>query len=849
MSTDPTNAPASRGDADATAGISGDDDRLVRAVEEYLAAFESGRRPSRQEFVARHPEIATELSACLQGLAFVNSAAARVTADAGVEADRHVGPSAQPLGDFRLLREIGRGGMGTVYEAIQLSLGRRVAVKVLPLASALDPRHLQRFRNEAQAAAQLHHTNIVPVYAVGCDRSVHFYAMQLIEGRSLSDVIRQIRAASGRESFDSPASRATAPTVSIHRSAAESPQPSGSGSSITVTAPAVSRRAASSRRITNGDEAARGSVPEDLSNLASSPVGRRSRYYREVARLGLQAAEALDYAHQQGVVHRDIKPANLLLDDRGKLWISDFGLAQIYADSGLTQTGDVLGTYRYMSPEQASGKAVVLDQRTDVYSLGMTLYELLTLERGLPGWTREELLRQIESLDPRPPRAIDRGIPPELETIVLKALAKDAADRYFSAGALAEDLRRFLADEPILAKPPSRWNRTIKWVRRHRTIAIAAVFVLVFITIASLVATTMIAYAQRRTNAAYHSEQEQRRLADQQREQAERERARAERSYHEARQAVDYFTDVAAEQIPKTPALVDIKQNMLETALDYYRGFLEEQRGDGAESAGLAKAEQNVARILEEVSAIGSMVRLDFTTSLLHRPAVQDELRLTADQIRQVNALRPARPGPPPEEAGTPGEPPRQQDPAATTQPTKPRNNLAQEGAQREAALARLLTPQQLERLRQISRQVRGVFAFTDPDVAAALALTPEQKQAVRAAQAQFYTFARHGPHSPRGADGPGNEFGAGPAPGRRQGPDDHDGPDRDSTHTQMCHAVDRLLTRLTPVQTDTWHALTGAPFAGDAPFPFSGDHEPHGPPPHDALFGDGGWDAPGAPH
>ena len=173
-----------------------------------------------------------------------------------------------------------------------------------------------------------------------------------------------------------------------------------------------------------------------------TPGGRKKAYYREVARLACQAAEALDYAHQEGVVHRDIKPANLLLDGRGKLWISDFGLAQIYADNGITQTGDILGTFRYMSPEQATGRAVVLDQRTDVYSLGVTFYELLALT-ALAGQTREELLRQIESEEPPPLRSLDKTIPPELETIILKATAKDPGERYFSAGAMAEDLRAF----------------------------------------------------------------------------------------------------------------------------------------------------------------------------------------------------------------------------------------------------------------------------------------------------------------------------------------------------------------------------------------------------------------------
>jgi serine/threonine protein kinase len=267
---------------------------------------------------------------------------------------------------------------------------------------------------------------------------------------------------------------------------------------------------------------------EPEASLASLRTGKRGNYYRTVARLGLQAAEALDYAHRLGVVHRDIKPANLLLDERGNLWITDFGLAQFYADTGLTQTGDMMGTFRYMSPEQASGRAVVLDQRTDIYSLGVTLYELLTLERALPGTTREQLLREIDAVEPRSPRSIDRAIPRELETILAKAIAKDPTDRYATAHALAEDLRRFLEDEPILARPPSLVNRAVKWVRRHRTVAVAAVVVLVLAAAGLLASTVLIAREEAKTKAAYIGE----RLRA---TEATLQKARAENSFRKAR--------------------------------------------------------------------------------------------------------------------------------------------------------------------------------------------------------------------------------------------------------------------------------------------------------------------------
>lgn len=778
-------------DPDATqASPSSEDPRLLSAVEEYLAAVQSGRRPNRQEFLSRYPEIAEDLSACIEGLAFVNAGAAHAAADAGVETGDHVGACAKPLGDFRLLREIGRGGMGVVYEAIQLSLGRRVAVKVLPLASALDPRHLQRFRNEAHAAAQLHHNNIVPVYAVGHERAVHFYAMQLIEGRSLADVVRYLRAAVGK---DVPSGKGVAPTRAIfERSSSEA---------------LTQIRASAARPLAATVDSSSAPIPAELSSLALSPGGRRSAYYREVARLACQAAEALDYAHQEGIVHRDIKPANLLLDGRGKLWISDFGLAQIYADNGITQTGDILGTFRYMSPEQASGRAVVLDQRTDVYSLGVTFYELLTLEPALGGQSREELLRQIESQDPQPLRALDRTIPPELETIILKAAAKDPADRYFSAGAMAEDLRRFLTDEPILARPPSIWNKTARWMRRHKSAAIAAVAVLVFATVASLVSTILIAVARNKTAVALHGEKLQRIRAQQLQTEAEHQRARAEGDYIQARQAVDYFTRVAIEQMPKEPNLLTLKRNMLENALDYYEAFSE--RGpDGVRDSGeLVAARQRTASILAQLTNISKIERLRYNFELLRVGAVQDELKLTPQQIASAENFKPTRPAFPP----SPGEKP---DSAGINL------SIAQEGSESEAELAKILSPGQLQRLNQISRQLRGVSAFSDPDVISALSLSREQKLAAQDLQAQFSDLL----HSP------------------------HMGPGGDHHSAAQRALVDRMVSQLAPSQLPIWEGLIGSTYNGPAPEfqppPFGrGGHGPH----EDDGHGPHGFDDP--PH
>ncbi len=405
-----------------------DDPRLVAALEEYLAELEAGRRPGRQEFLARHPRLAAALADCLDGLEVMHRAAPPRPAGAAGEA--------LPLGDFRILREVGRGGMGVVYEAEQLSLGRRVALKVLPFASALDPKQLQRFKHEAQAAACLHHPNVVPVYAVGCERGVHFYAMQFIDGQSLASAVEELRR--------------------LHRPAEWPATAVDSDVSVSLVRMRPAASAATAR-------------PAATFATGRTPADRE--YARAVARLGVQAAEALEYAHQLGVVHRDVKPANLLLDARGNLWVTDFGLAQIQGQAGLTLTGDLLGTLRYMSPEQALGKRGLVDHRTDVYSLGATLYELLTLHHVLDGCDREELLHRIATEDPCPLRRKNPAAPAELETVVGKALAKNPEERYATAQELADDLRRFLDDKPVLARRPTLGQRARKWARRHRPLA------------------------------------------------------------------------------------------------------------------------------------------------------------------------------------------------------------------------------------------------------------------------------------------------------------------------------------------------------------------------------------------
>jgi formylglycine-generating enzyme required for sulfatase activity/predicted Ser/Thr protein kinase len=278
--------------------------------------------------------------------------------------------------------------MGVVYEARQEQLNRLVALKVLPFDLTVDGKAIERFRREAEAAAQLNHPGIVKVLTIGDQDGLHFFAMDLIEGRSLDQII-------------------------------------------------------------------------DTERL---PFNRAAEVVRDVAR-------ALDYAHSCGVVHRDVKPANVLIRKDGLVLISDFGLARVETTATLTSLGEIMGTPMYMSPEQAMGKGQNVDQRTDIYSLGVTLYESLTLFPPFSGEDVHGVISQVVNDDPRPPRSLNAFIPRDLETICLKAVEKEPQRRYPTAGEMADDIDRYLEGKPIWAKPVSRTERLWKTARRNKPAA------------------------------------------------------------------------------------------------------------------------------------------------------------------------------------------------------------------------------------------------------------------------------------------------------------------------------------------------------------------------------------------
>jgi serine/threonine protein kinase len=712
--------------------MSESDARLAELVEEWTDRLQAGEPVDISACVRKHPEYGPQLRELLpavQMLAEVGSAAE--SSRRGGAASHQSGIAGEPvtgvLGDFRIVREIGRGGMGIVYEAEQISLGRKVALKVLPFAAALDAKHLQRFINEAQAAAHLHHTNIVPVYAVGADRGLHFYAMQLIEGQNLAAVIADLR--THRSSSDS----------GLRNGGDDGPAPTG----------------------------APGKSETSISVLAQLPTERSDRsgsFFRTIARLTAQAAEGLDYAHELGIVHRDVKPANLLVDRRGNVWITDFGLAQVHADTALTQTGDLLGTLRYMSPEQADGQRTLIDPRADVYSLGATLYELLTLRPIFDGTNRQRLLYQIAHDEPRPPRSWDRSIPSELETIVLKAVAKVPAERYASARALADDLQRFLRHEPIRARRPTLAHRARKWLRRHPAMLGVGAVLLALVAVGSFISARLIEAEQEKTRQSY-----------------ERERQRAEEAeerFQLARRSVDELIQLAEEELGARPNLQWLRKRMLMAALAYYQELIDRRRNDPEARAELAVTRDGVQKILHELALLQASGHL----YLLNVPDVLVDLGVTGRQQARLTEVSQCL-----------GEHWLSTSRAYHRMGRDERHQLFLDLAEaNEAAIGGILDARQLRRLKQVALQLQGPMAFREPDVAVALKLTAHQKQQIYGIERKTFfarwDWARTG--SPQ------------------------------SRYLEKVKAsMNKIQGLLTDEQAKQWQEMAGAPFEGQASF------------------------------
>ncbi len=497
--------------------------QFEQIAEEFAERFRRGEHPAISDYCAQYPEHAAEIRELFPALVMMEKiapAASELRSADDVSAGNLPPPHcSDTFGDYRLIREIGRGGMGIVYEAEQISLGRHVAVKILPANCLGDRRQRDRFDREARAAARLHHTNIVPVFSVGRQEGLHYYVMQFIQGLGLDEVLDELRRMRG--STGSTASLGSAGELRVSPRRALSVEVARSlcsgtrlGDTVRISAhpepPAdatepswsfdgrldrdLERSPADAARAASATEVGRLSDRFSLSSSTAPVAGDRAvplssstlrqTYWQSVARIGVQVAGALQYAHEQGILHRDIKPANLLLDLHGTVWVTDFGLAKASETDNLTRPEDLLGTLRYMPPEAFDGRS---DPRSDVYALGLTLYELLSLTPAFSAADRPSLIKLVTTGEPARLEQLDREIPGDLVTVVHKAIERDPALRYQTAGELAAELQRFLDDLPVRARRISIVARVRRWARRNRAVALLSALALALVVTVAVV--------------------------------------------------------------------------------------------------------------------------------------------------------------------------------------------------------------------------------------------------------------------------------------------------------------------------------------------------------------------------
>jgi len=675
-------------------------DPIEALAEEFMERKRRGEQPTLEEYVAGHPNLENEIRELFPALLMMENLGVASSATTGSIAGSRAlarGVQVKKLGDYRILREIGRGGMGVVFEAEQESLGRRVALKVLSSSAMVDDKQIRRFEREAKSAARLHHTNIVPVFGVGHQDGHHYYVMQFIQGHSLDVVLEELR----RLKKASSVSTALANPMRTGRT--------GQGNGVSqrfqttlpdepaLTAAGVANslltglfvanqppdpdvtRPEGERSVTQAQESAdppgellaspsqlpQGNLPLggfsvdgsspglSTSSLSLSSSGERSHlsdqdrhFYQGVARVGLQVAEALDYANNQGIVHRDIKPSNLLLDTKGNVWVTDFGLAKASDAEDLTHTGDILGTIRYMAPERFQG---LCDARSDIYSLGLTLYELASMQPAYDGSERHKLMDRVLHEEPVRLKKLAPTVPRDLETIIQKSIARDPAQRYASAASLAEDLQRFIDDKPIRARHATTTEKVVRWCRRNPALSSLSAGLLLLL-IGTAVASTLAAArfsamaekerqirteaeaafsrevqqrrktdealrateaAQRNEAAARHraeaaqlNESEARHRAEANQQEAVRQQKMAEENFNLARRAVDdYLTRVSENRLLRVPGLQPLRKELLESALTYYRGFLSQRKDDLTLQKDMALAHARLAGITAEIGS------------------------------------------------------------------------------------------------------------------------------------------------------------------------------------------------------------------------------------------------------
>jgi len=672
-----------------------DDERhpVDQLAEEFADRIRAGESPQIEEYCRSHPEHADMIRSVFPSIQMVEKASQREEHHrrSGGSGSVSVLSMPQMLGDFQLIREIGRGGMGVVYEAEQKSLKRHVALKVISSLIAGSEKQLKRFRREAESAASLHHSNIVPIYGSGEDHGLQYYAMQLIDGVTLAAVISHLRVTPAeallmkdrvavteslvtRQSTMKPRPRrfgaveaalqllgtvTQSDAMLVHQSELSADLSESSDPPDPIGATRV-RSQTPSIEMSSEISSNRGS-DEEL--CAAEDVSLNPAWFRNVARLMANVANAVDYAHRQGILHRDLKPANLILDRDGTVWVADFGLARQANLDGVTQTGEIVGTLRYMAPEQLRGES---DVRTDIYALGVTLYELLALKPALDA-------PQLLSGPSRPSiprlRSIRPEIPRDLETITLKACLVEPERRYQSARELEADLRRFLEDRPILARRVTPIERLLRWSKRNPLIAslwTATLLLLAVIAIILGISNRRIQKVLEARNLQY--ERAEQNLIEKTRALAsvERERIRAETNLDLAISAFEeVFNNIAArgrseslleelsdeDLLPAADAVLSSADViLLETLLEFFDRLAAENSKDlSIESAAarrrvgdiqqqlgrLENAQQSYQRALEAYKAI-AVRKPDDASLILAQAGILHQMMTTAAKRGEV---------------------------------------------------------------------------------------------------------------------------------------------------------------------------------------------------------------------
>lgn len=441
---------------------------LEQIVDHFTNRLRAGEHPAIADYQAQHPEFKDEIEDLLASVAMIEQLKSDPTNSPAKSRSLDEVSGLNRIGPYKINGEIGRGGMGVVFEAVHESLGKRVAIKVMPTPLINSKNFVERFKREAQSAARLHHTNIVSVFGVGEGEGYHYYVMDLIEGQTLGAVINGINASDPNSTkidrYETRVDMSGELTLAYNASTPlENPSVTSHEQTTTSESSAVKPHA--------------------------RPI-KKASHYRWAARIAADIANAVAFAHDADLLHRDIKPSNIILDQKGQVWITDFGLAKdTRSEINLTKTGDVIGTPQYLSPESLEGK---YDCRSEVYCIGLTLYELATLQPAFHNGTTAEIIRAIATSSPPSPRKISPGIPIDLSTIIEKSISKNAEERYPTVKDLLRDLIAFVEDRTIAARPPSTVEMVSKWGRRNPLAA--SLSVVSFILLLLVAAATSFGY-------------------------------------------------------------------------------------------------------------------------------------------------------------------------------------------------------------------------------------------------------------------------------------------------------------------------------------------------------------------